>query len=240
VHHKSIAAFAAVIAIATHGADGAEREAGTYPARPIRLMVPQNAGASVDNVSRILAAKMGEELGQQIVADNRAGAGGTLAAEVVAHAAPDGQTLLAVATGTAVISPQTFKKLSYDPIKDFEYISLFAITQNVLVVHPSLPVKSVKELLEYAKANSGKLNMANAGSASPHSAESAWRADRSSDCASMTSSWAFAASTRARVASTGDTLPAATRLPTTSAAAPASLAESRASLTRSWATATAK
>ena len=166
MHHKSIAAFAAVIAIATHGADGAEREAGTYPARPIRLMVPQNAGASVDNVSRILAAKMGEELGQQIVADNRAGAGGTLAAEVVAHAAPDGQTLLAVATGTAVISPQTFKKLSYDPIKDFEYISLFAITQNVLVVHPSLPVKSVKELLEYAKANSGKLNMANAGSAS--------------------------------------------------------------------------
>ena len=77
MHHKSIAAFAAVIAIATHGADGAEREAGTYPARPIRLMVPQNAGASVDNVSRILAAKMGEELGQQIVADNRAGAGGT-------------------------------------------------------------------------------------------------------------------------------------------------------------------
>ena len=144
----------------------AQRDTAAYPTRPIRLMVPQNPGASVDNISRILAARMGTELGQQIVADNRAGAGGTLAAEVVAHAAPDGQTLFAVATGTAVISPQTFKQLSYDPIKDFEYISLFAITQNVLVVHPSLPVKSVKEFLAYAKANPGKLNMANAGSAS--------------------------------------------------------------------------
>ncbi len=147
-------------------ARAAQLDAADYPARPIRLMVPQNPGASVDNVSRILAARMGEELGQQIVADNRAGAGGTLAAEVVAHAAPDGQTLFAVATGTAVISPQTFKKLPYDPIKDFEYISLFAVTQNVVVVHPSLPVKSVKELIAYAKTNPGKLNMANAGSAS--------------------------------------------------------------------------
>lgn len=144
----------------------ASADSANYPTRPIRLMVPQNPGASVDNISRILAARMGEELGQQIVADNRAGAGGTLAAEVVAHAAPDGQTLFAVATGTAVISPQTFKKLSYDPIRDFEYISLFAITQNVLVTHPSLPVKSVKELIAYAKANPGKLNMANAGTAS--------------------------------------------------------------------------
>ncbi len=151
---------------ASAAAFAAQRDADTYPTRPIRLMVPQNPGASVDNISRILAARMGEELGQQIVADNRPGAGGTLAAEVVAHAVPDGQTLFAVATGPAVISPQTFKKLSYDPIKDFEYISLFAITQNVLVVHPSLPVKSVKELLAYAKANPGKLNMANAGSAS--------------------------------------------------------------------------
>ena len=151
---------------ASAAAFAAQRDADTYPTRPIRLMVPQNPGASVDNISRILAARMGEELGQQIVADNRPGAGGTLAAEVVAHAVPDGQTLFAVATGTAVISPQTFKKLAYDPIKDFEYISLFAITQNVLVVHPSLPVKSVKELLAYAKANPGKLNMANAGSAS--------------------------------------------------------------------------
>jgi tripartite-type tricarboxylate transporter receptor subunit TctC len=163
---NSLAKIFAVALISMTGANAAQRDSTEYPARPIRLMVPQNPGASVDNISRILAARMGEELGQQIVADNRPGAGGTLAAEVVAHAAPDGQTLFAVATGTAVISPQTFKKLSYDPIKDFEYISLFAITQNVLVVHPSLPVKSVRELLAYAKANPGKLNMANAGSAS--------------------------------------------------------------------------
>jgi tripartite-type tricarboxylate transporter receptor subunit TctC len=161
-----IFAVVGLIGASIGGACAAQRDGTDYPSRPIRLMVPQNPGASVDNISRILAARMGDELGQQIVADNRPGAGGTLAAEVVAHAAPDGQTLFAVATGTAVISPQTFKKLSYDPIKDFEYISLFAITQNVLVVHPSLPVKSVKELLAYAKANPGKLNMANAGSAS--------------------------------------------------------------------------
>jgi len=97
---------------ASAAAFAAQRDADTYPTRPIRLMVPQNPGASVDNISRILAARMGEELGQQIVADNRPGAGGTLAAEVVAHAVPDGQTLFAVATGTAVISPQTFKKLA--------------------------------------------------------------------------------------------------------------------------------
>jgi tripartite-type tricarboxylate transporter receptor subunit TctC len=162
---KCIAALI-VCAAACGGAGAAQGIAAAYPIRPIRMMVPQNPGASIDNVSRILASRMGEELGQQIVADNRAGAGGTLAAEIVAHAAPDGYTLLAIATATAVISPQTFKTLSYDPIRDFAYISLHAITQNVLVVHPALNVKSVKELLAYAKANPGKLNMANAGSAS--------------------------------------------------------------------------
>ena len=166
MNRRTILLILGALSAASTGGHAAQREATAYPVRPIRLMVPQNPGASVDNVSRILAARMGEEFGQQIVADNRAGAGGTLAAEVVANAAPDGHTLLAVATGTAVISPQTFKKLNYDPIRDFEYISLFAITQNVLVVHPALPVKSVRELIAYAKANPGKLNMANAGSAS--------------------------------------------------------------------------
>ena len=166
MNRRTILLTLGALSAASTGGHAAQREATDYPVRPIRLMVPQNPGASVDNVSRILAARMGEEFGQQIVADNRAGAGGTLAAEVVANAAPDGHTLLAVATGTAVISPQTFKKLNYDPIRDFEYISLFAITQNVLVVHPALPVKSVRELIAYAKANPGKLNMANAGSAS--------------------------------------------------------------------------
>ena len=166
MNRRTILLTLGALSVASTGGHAAQREATDYPVRPIRLMVPQNPGASVDNVSRILAARMGEEFGQQIVADNRAGAGGTLAAEVVANAAPDGHTLLAVATGTAVISPQTFKKLNYDPIRDFAYISLYAITQNVLVVHPALPVKSVRELIAYAKANPGKLNMANAGSAS--------------------------------------------------------------------------
>jgi tripartite-type tricarboxylate transporter receptor subunit TctC len=152
--------------LAHAGAGVAASAAIDYPRKPIRLLIPQNPGASVDSLSRVVAARMGEELGQQIVADNRAGAGGTLAAEMVAHAAPDGYTLLAVATATQVISPHIFKQLSYDPFKAFAPISRFAITQNMLVVHPSLPVKSVKELIAYANVNKGKLNMANAGSGS--------------------------------------------------------------------------
>ncbi len=135
----------------------------TYPSRPVRLIIAQTTGTSVDTLSRVLAVKLGEELGQQIVADNRGGAGGTIGAEIAAHAAPDGYTLLATSTGVQVISPQIYQKLNYHPVKDFAQISLFAVTQNLLVMNPGFPVSSVKELLAYAKANPGKLNMANAG-----------------------------------------------------------------------------
>ena len=146
------------------GWTAADDAAKTYPNRPVRLIVAQTTGSSVDTLSRVLAAKLGEELGQQIVADNRGGAGGTIGAEIAAHAAPDGHTLLATSTGVQVISPQIYKKLNYHPVKDFAQISLFAVTQNVLVTNPGLPLNSVKELIAYAKANPGKLNMANAGS----------------------------------------------------------------------------
>jgi tripartite-type tricarboxylate transporter receptor subunit TctC len=96
--------------------------------------------------------------------DNRGGAGGTIGAEIAARAAPDGYTLLMSSTAMQVISPQLYKKLGYHPTKDFMPLAMLAITQNLMVVNPSLPFKSVKELIAYAKANPGKLNMANAGS----------------------------------------------------------------------------
>lgn len=137
--------------------------AANYPSRPIRLIVPQNPGASNDTISRIVSVKMGALLGQQIVIDNRPGAGGTIAGELAATSTPDGQTLYATATASQVIGPQIVGKLKYDPAKSFEPVSLIAVTQNILVVNPKLPVKTLKELITYANANPGKLNLANAG-----------------------------------------------------------------------------
>ena len=154
-----VAAFSATVSLSEAG-----QPAPAYPTKPIRLIIANTTGTSVDTLGRVLAARMGEELGQQIVADNRGGAGGLIGAEVAAHSAPDGYTLLVSSTGMQVITPQIYKKLNYHPTRDFAPISLYAITQNVLVVNQSLPVKSVKELLAHARANPGKLNMSNAGS----------------------------------------------------------------------------
>jgi len=137
-----------------------------YPDKPVRLIVPQGIGASNDTQSRVLAAKLGEALGQQIVIDNRPGAGGMIGMEIASHAVPDGYTLLASATATQVIAPQLYKKIAFDPFNDLMPIALFAITQNTLVVHPALPAKNVKELIALAKASPGKLNMASAGAGS--------------------------------------------------------------------------
>jgi tripartite-type tricarboxylate transporter receptor subunit TctC len=135
-----------------------------YPVRPIRVLVPQSPGASNDTITRIVATRMSEVLGQQLVLDNRPGAGGIIASEMVANANPDGYTIYATATAPQVIGPQIIKNVSFDPIKGFAPISLFAITQNMLVVHPAMPVKSAKDLLAHTKSNPGKLNLANAGS----------------------------------------------------------------------------
>ena len=136
----------------------------SYPTKPIRLVIANTTGTSVDTLARVLGVRLGEELGQQVVSDNRAGAGGLIGAEIVANSPPDGYTLLISSTGMQVITPQIYKKLNYDPVKSFAPLSLFAVTQNILVVNPTLPVNSVKELIAYAKANPGKLNMSNAGS----------------------------------------------------------------------------
>src|SRR5688572_22607500 len=116
----------------TFPAAAADTAAG-YPSRPIRLIIANTTGTSVDTLSRVLAVKFGEELGQQVVADNRAGAGGTIGAEIASQSAPDGHTLLISSTGMQVIAPQIYAKLNYHPVKDFEAISLFAVTQNILV-----------------------------------------------------------------------------------------------------------
>jgi tripartite-type tricarboxylate transporter receptor subunit TctC len=138
--------------------------ADAYPSKPIRFIIANGTGTSVDTLARVLAARFSEELGRQMVCDNRGGAGGIIGAEIAARSAPDGYTLLISSTGMQVITPQIYKKLSYDPLKDFAPISMFAITQNIMVVNPTLPINSVKELIAYAKANPGKLNMSNAGS----------------------------------------------------------------------------
>jgi tripartite-type tricarboxylate transporter receptor subunit TctC len=136
-----------------------------YPVRPIRLVIAQTPGSSIDAMGRVVAAEMSEVLGAQLVVDNRTGAGGTIGASIVAHSEPNGYTLFGAATASQVIGPQLYKKLvNYDPFRDFAPISLFAVTQNILVVNPKAPFNSVKELIAYAKANPGKLNWSNAGS----------------------------------------------------------------------------
>ncbi len=134
-----------------------------YPNRPIRLIIPNAAGSSVDTLGRIFANALTVTAGQQVVVDNRAGAGGLIGMEIGKDANPDGYTLISASTAAMVIGPHIHKKLPFDPLKDYEFISLFGITPNILVVNPSLPVKTVKDLLDYNKARGGKVNMASAG-----------------------------------------------------------------------------
>lgn len=159
-----VALASALIAFFSAVPAGAAQPAAAYPVKPIRLIIANTTGTSVDTLSRILAVRMGDAMGQQMVTDNRGGAGGTIGAELAAHAAPDGYTLLLTSTGVQVISPQLYKKLGYHPVRDFAPISQFAVTQNILVVNPALTIRSVADLLAQARAQHGKLNMANAGS----------------------------------------------------------------------------
>ena len=135
-----------------------------YPTRPIRLVVPQSAGGSTDLVARPLAQRVAEAMKGSVVVDNRPGAGSTIGTDIVAKAPPDGHTLLAVAA-SFTMSPSLYKKLPFDPVNDFAPISLLSSLPNILVVHPALPVKSVKDLIAHAKAQPGKLNYSSSGMA---------------------------------------------------------------------------
>ncbi len=142
--------------------------AQTYPAKPIRLVVPSGPGGGADVTARIIAPKLTEYLHQQIVIENRAGAGTMIGGEAVARAPADGYTLL-LATAPLAINPAMYKKVPYDALRDFAHVSQVVALPNVLIAHPSLPVKNVKDLIALAKARPGQLSFASAGvGTAPH------------------------------------------------------------------------
>jgi tripartite-type tricarboxylate transporter receptor subunit TctC len=134
-----------------------------YPDRPIRVIAAQSAGSSLDTIGRIVVPKLSEMLGQQMVIDNRGGAGGIIGVELAARAAPDGYTLLLGAPSSMILSRFTYSKLAFDTTRDFDPVSLIVNAESVMVVHPSLPVKSVREFIALAKAKPRSLNMGSAG-----------------------------------------------------------------------------
>jgi tripartite-type tricarboxylate transporter receptor subunit TctC len=157
---KSLARLTALIVLALAASSAA---AQAWPSRPIRYVVPFPAGGTTDIIARAVAAELSKTLGQQVVIDNRGGAGGNIGTDIVAKSAPDGYTILMGTVGTHGINVSLYPKLPYDAIKDFAPVTLVATVPNVLEVHPAVPVKNVKELIAYAKANPGKLNFASSG-----------------------------------------------------------------------------
>jgi len=146
-------------------------DAQQYPSKPIRIIIPFPPGTTLDIMSRLIAPKLTDRLGQNIVVDNRAGAAGQLGLELTARAAPDGYTLVGGQGGNLVVEPHTYKKLPYDPFRDFAPIALSTTNFLALVVNPNAQYKSLKELIAYAKANPGKLSFASNGEGGfPHMA----------------------------------------------------------------------
>jgi tripartite-type tricarboxylate transporter receptor subunit TctC len=160
---KSVATLLATVLLAV---PAAQAQTSAYPAKPVTLVVPYPPGGPTDAMARLLAQKLGDSLGQQVIVDNRGGAGGVIAAELVAHATPDGYTLFFGTTGALAINPALYAKLRYDPIRDFAPISLMSTTMNVLVVAPSVPAKNVADLVKLAKAKPGELTFGSAGNGS--------------------------------------------------------------------------
>ncbi|MDB5905211.1 MAG: Tripartite-type tricarboxylate transporter, receptor component TctC [Betaproteobacteria bacterium] len=149
-------ALCAVAPVAAYAADA-------WPTRPVRMIVAYPPGGGTDIVGRVMAQKLTETLGHTVVIDNRGGASGNIGSELAARANPDGYTLLMGNVAPNAINVSLFKKLPYDPVKDFAPVSLVAITPNILVVNPTVPVKTVKDLVALAKAKPGVLNFPSAG-----------------------------------------------------------------------------
>jgi tripartite-type tricarboxylate transporter receptor subunit TctC len=159
-------AFATACITSVFNADAADQ--AVYPARPVRLIVPFAPAGSADALARTLQPSLSDTLGQPVVIDNRPGASSTIGTEMAARAAPDGYTLVMITT-THTVNPSLLAKLPYDSVKDFAPVSLVVSQPNILVVHPSVPVKSVKELVALAKAKPNTLNFASGGNgSSPH------------------------------------------------------------------------
>ncbi len=159
----TIAAGLTIAAITTAALAGAVG----YPVRPIRLLVPFPPGGSVDTVSRILTPKLAESMGQQWVVDNRGGAAGNIAVEIVAKAAPDGYTALLALNTLVTVNPSLYRGLPFDVTRDFQAVTPLSATQYMLVVHPSVTASSVKELIALAKAMPGQLNYSSSGVGNP-------------------------------------------------------------------------
>jgi tripartite-type tricarboxylate transporter receptor subunit TctC len=154
-----IAAGMAIIQVSPARADD-------YPSRPVTMIVPWAPGGAVDTVARVVAPKLSERLGKPVIVENRAGAGSTLGTALGAKAAPDGYTLGMPGSGSMAVSPVMYKSLPYDPVKDIAPIALIGRVPFVLIVHPSVPAKNVRELIAHAKSN--KLFYASGGPGSPH------------------------------------------------------------------------
>lgn len=149
-----------VLAAAVSGAHGAQEK---YPNKPIRFIVPFAPGGPSDILSRLVGQKLGESVGQTIVIDNRASVGGMLGAKLAAESPADGYTIMMSANSILTINPHVYKQVPYDPQRDLQPITQLTIGGNVVVVNPSVPVKNIKELIAYAKANPGKINYATTG-----------------------------------------------------------------------------
>jgi len=134
-----------------------------YPNRPVRFVVPFSPGGSTDTLARTVSLKLSDVIGQQVVVDNRPGANGNIGMEIVARAAPNGYTIVLGYIANLAIDPSLYEKLPYDPVKDYAPITQLASSPNVLVAHPSLPARNLKELIALAKAKSGQINFASAG-----------------------------------------------------------------------------
>ena len=156
-------ASACAIAVVVLTAAAQVNAAQSYPERPIRMLVPFAPGGNVDITARSIAPALGQALGQQVIVDNRPGAGGTIATDIVAKAAPDGYTLLMASSSIMTNGPALYPKLPYDIVRDFVPVGRVAVVPLAIVVHPSLPAKTTKELIAVAKAQGGNLLMAHPG-----------------------------------------------------------------------------
>ncbi|WP_260986159.1 tripartite tricarboxylate transporter substrate binding protein [Bordetella genomosp. 13] len=161
------AALVATLPFAAPSAHAAAAGAAGFPDHPVRLIVPFPPGGGTDILARPLAQKLSEQWGQPVVVENRAGAGGNIGTDVAARAPADGYTLVLGTVGTHAINQSLYANLPYDAVRDFAAITIVANTPNILVVNPSLPVKSVQELLDYARAKPGALNYATPGNGTP-------------------------------------------------------------------------
>jgi len=155
----ALGSLVAVFALVCPGAQAEER----YPSKPVRIVVSFSAGGPTDTVARVMGAKMAELLGQQVLVENKAGAGGNIGADVVAKAPPDGYTLLMATVSTHAINPGLYKKMPYDPVRDFAPIGQVGVTPTLLGVHPSVPATDVKSLVALVKASPGKYTYGSSG-----------------------------------------------------------------------------